>query len=99
MEATSITHTQDTLIELITQDVSDKIEKAGFDIQSSLTCGDIQAVTTTIRDVVNSLEDVVWGSCLKTVFECETVLARLRALGARKGLRFVSYPNIEITCK
>lgn len=97
MEATSITHIQDTLIELITQESSTKIAKAGAEVQSFLNCGDIQGATNTIRDLANSLEDLVWSSYLKMVFECKILLAGLRELGARKGLRFVSYQEIAIT--
>ena len=96
MKAISITQIEDTLIESIMQDLSEEIETAGSEVQKALLCGCIISATETIRELATSLEDLVWDSYLKTVFECKMLLVYLRQLGGQKGLRFVAYQDIEI---
>jgi hypothetical protein len=97
MEATSITRTRDTIIELITQPLLEKIEEAGRQIHDSLMHGAVHTATETIRELSGWFEDLIWEAFLTSLFQCETILSWLRALGARKALRFVSYQKIRIT--
>ncbi len=97
MKARSITQTKNTMIELIMQQLSEKMEKAGSEIQQSLLSGSIQSATETIRKLSKTFEDLVWESYLTTLFQCKIVLAWLRTLGAQKALRFVSYQPVQIT--
>ena len=84
MKAISITQIEDTLIESIMQDLSEEIEIAGSEVQKALLCGCIISATETIRELATSLEDLVWDSYLKTVFECKRLLVYLRQLVDKK---------------
>jgi len=97
MEATSITQIKNTIIELITQPLIEKIEEAGSQIQDSLTNGSIHSATETIRDLANDCENLIWEAYLTSLFQNKIILLWLRALGAQKGFRFVAYYDIWIT--
>lgn len=97
METTSINHIQDTVNGRITQSLFEKIEEAGRQVQDFLIHGDVQTATETIRKLSTWFEDLIWETYLTSLFQCKTILSWLRALGARKALRFVSYQDIQIT--
>jgi hypothetical protein len=97
MEATSITRMTNTIIELITQPLSEKIEKVGSQIHDFLVHGAIHTATETIRKLSVWFEDLIWKSYLKSLLQCEIILSRLRAVGAQKGFRLVSYQEIWVT--
>ena len=97
METTSIDQAKNTIIERITQPLISKVEEAGAQIHDSLTDGDVHTATDAIRKLSTWFEDLVWEAYLTSLFKCEVILLWLRALGARKGFRFVSYQKIWIT--
>lgn len=97
MQATSITQTTNTIIELIAQPLSEKIKEVGSKIQDSLIHGAIQAATEIIRKLSIWFEDLIWKSYLTSLLQCEIIMSWLRALGAQKGLRLVSYQQIWVT--
>ncbi len=97
METISITQIKNTMIEEITQGLSEKIEAAGCQIEDALFAGSINSTTESIRDLVNSFEDLVWEVYLTNLLKCKMILACLRQLGAQKALKFVSYQTIIIT--
>ena len=97
MEATSITQTTNTMIELITQSLSEKIKETGSQVHDSLIQGAINTATDTIQKLTIWFEDLIWKSYLTSLLQCEIILLWLRSLGAQKGLRFVSYQQIWVT--
>jgi hypothetical protein len=97
MEATSITQTTNTMIELITQSLSEKIKETGSQVHDSLIQGAINTATETIQKLSVWFEDLIWKSYLTSLLQCEIILLWLRSLGAQKGLRFVSYQQIWVT--
>jgi hypothetical protein len=97
MEATSITQTTNTIIGLITQPLSEKIKEVEDQIHDSLVHGAIHTATETIRKLSVWFEELIWNLYLTSLFQCEIILLWLRALGAQKGLRFVSYQQIWVT--
>ena len=96
MEATSITQTTNTIIELIAQPLFEKIKEAGSQIHDSLNLGAVHAATETIRQLSTWFENLIWTSYLTSLFKCKITLQWLRGLGAQKGLRFVSYQQIRV---
>ena len=70
METISITRLKNTMIEEIMQDLSEKIENAGAEIENALLCGSIQSATKIIHELANSFEDFVWESYLNNLFKC-----------------------------
>ena len=62
MEATSITQTTNTMIELITQSLSEKIQETGTQIHDSLIQGAINTATETIQKLSVWFEDLIWKS-------------------------------------
>ena len=97
MEATSITQTTNTIIELIAQPLFEKIKEAGSQIHDSLILGAVHTATETIRQLSTWFEDLIWETYLTSLFKCKTILLWLRTLGAQKGLRFVSYQENWVT--
>ena len=97
MKARSITQPKDTMIELIMQGLSEKLEATGSQIEALILSGDIASATEAIRELTTSLEDLAWQSYLITLFNCKMLLQSLRILGGKKGLRFVSYQEVQIT--
>lgn len=97
MQAISITQTTNTIIELIAQPLSEKIKEVGSQIQDSLIHGAIQASTQIIRKLAVWFQDLIWKSYLTSLLQCEIIMSWLRALGAQKGLRLVSYQQIWVT--
>ncbi len=97
MEATSITQTTNTIIELIAQPLFEKINETESEIHESLIHGAIHTATATIRKLCTWIEDLIWESFLCALFKCKIILLWLRNLGAQKGLRFVSYQEIWVT--
>jgi hypothetical protein len=97
MKARSITQPKDTMIEFIMQGLSEKLEAAGSQIEDFVLSGDISSATETLRNFTTDLEDLAWQSYLTTLFNCKMLLQSLRILGGKKGLRFVSYQEIQIT--
>ena len=97
MEATSITQTTNTIIELIAQPLFEKIQEAGSQIHDSLIHGAVHTATETIRKLSIWFENLIWETYLCFLFQCKIILVWLRTLGAQKGLRFVSYQEIWVT--
>ena len=97
MEATSLTQTTNTIIEFITQSLSEKIMETGTQIHESLIHGAVHTAIGTIRKLSVWFEDLIWRSFITSLLQCDTILFWLRSLGARKGLRFVSYQQIWVT--
>ena len=97
MKATSITQPKDTMAELITQGLSEKFDVAGSQIQNFVFNGALQSATETVRDLTTLLEDLVWQAYLNMLFNCKMILERLKILAGKKGFRFVSYQEIQIT--
>lgn len=97
METISITQIKNTMIEEITQGLSEKIESAGSEIENALLGGFIESATEIIRDMTNSFEDLIWEVYLTNLLKCKEFLVWLRQLGAQKALKFVSYQKIMIT--
>ncbi len=97
MKARSITQPKDTMIESIMQGLSEKLEEAGSQIENLILSGDIASATETLREFTTALEDLAWQSYLTTLFNCKMLLQSLRILGGKKGLRLVSYQEVQIT--
>ena len=97
MKATSVTHIENTIIELTTQPLLEKIKEAGSQIHDSLVHGEIHCATETIRKLSVWFEDLIWKSYLTSLLQCKIILMWLRTLGAQKGLRFVSNQPIWVT--
>jgi hypothetical protein len=97
MAATNIARTKETIVESATQPVLEKIGEAERQIMDSLMDGEIDAATEVVRDLSAWFADKIWTAYLTSLFQCREILSWLRALGARKALRFVSYREISIT--
>lgn len=97
MKATSITQAINTIIERISQPLSEKINEVGIQIHDSLIHGSVDTATETIRKLSVWFEDLIWESYLKCLLKCEIIMSWLRRLGAQKGLRLVSYQQIWVT--
>ena len=97
MEAISITRSKNMMIELIKQPLSEKIEQTGVQIENFLENGSIHSASEAIRELSSCFEDLIWEGYLTSLFQCEIILSWLRALGAKKGLRLVSYQTIWVT--
>lgn len=97
MEATSITRNQNTIVELGTQALHEKMEEAGRQIYDSLAKGAVHAATEVVRNLSTWFEETIWTAYLTRLFQCREILSRLRVLGARKALRLVSYRDVWIT--
>jgi len=95
MEATS--QTKDMIIELINQALSGKIEETCINIKEALSKGLINLASQNIKDLARWFEDLVWKAYLSSLFQNTTILAWLRILGGKKGLRFVSYQQVWVT--
>ena len=97
MEATSITQTKNMIVDLIKQPLSEKIEITGTKIHDALINGDIDFASDTISELSSWFSDLVWEAYLTSLFQTAMILKWLRKLGAKKGMRFVSYQTIWIT--
>ena len=97
METISITQIKNTMIEKITQALSEKIDTVVPQIENALLSGSIESATETIRDLTSSFEDQAWEIYLTNLSKCKEILVWLRQLGAQKALKFVSYQKIMIT--
>jgi hypothetical protein len=64
MKATSVTRIENTIIDLKTQPLLEKIKEAGSQIQDSLVHGAIHCATETIRNLSVWFEDLIWKSYL-----------------------------------
>lgn len=97
MKATSITQATNTMVELITQSLSEKIKETETHIHESLINGSIHTATQKIRKLSVWFEELIWKSFLTSLLQCDIILLWLRSLGARKGMRLVSYQQIWVT--
>ena len=97
METTDIIRTKEAIVESATQTLLEKIDEVGRQIQDSLMDGAVDEATAAVRNLSTWFEDTIWEAYLTSLLQCEAILAWLRALGARKALRFVSYQEIWIT--
>ena len=97
MEATSITQTKNMIIDLIKQPLLEKIDLTGTKIHDALINGAIDSATEAIHELSSWFEDLAWEAYLTSLFQCTMILSWLRELGAKKGMRLVSYQPIWIT--
>lgn len=97
MEATSITQTKNMIIDRIRQPLSERIECTGAKIQNALINGTIDSASEAICDLSSWFEDLVWEVYLTSLFQSTMILSWLRKLGAKKGMRLVSYQTIRVT--
>ena len=84
------------MIDLIKQPLSAEIEKAGVQIQNSLTCGKIHCASEIIRKLSSVVEELIWEAYLTSILQCKIILSWLRKLAGKMGLRFISYQKIRI---
>jgi hypothetical protein len=73
MEAISIPQTTNTIIELITQPLSEKIKEIGGQIHDSLVHKAIDSATETIRNLSVWLEDLIWKSYVTSLLLCKII--------------------------
>ncbi|WP_321492129.1 hypothetical protein [uncultured Desulfobacter sp.] len=97
MEAISITQTKSMIIDRIRQPLSEKMECAGVRIYDVLINGAIDSASEAIRDLSSWFEDLVWEVYLTSLFQTTMILSWIRKLGAKKGMRLVSYQKIQVT--
>ncbi len=64
MKATSITQATNTMVELITQSLSEKIKETETHIHESLINGSIHTATQKIRKLSVWFEELIWKSFL-----------------------------------
>ncbi len=97
MEATSITQTKNMIIDQIRQPLSERIECTGAKIHDALINGAIDSASEAIGDLSSWFEDLAWEVYLTSLFQNTMILSWIRKLGAKKGMRLVSYQAIWIT--
>lgn len=97
MEATSITQTKNMIIDQIRQPLSEKIKCTGAKIQDALINGAIDSASEAICDLSSWFEDLAWKVYLTSLFKTTMILSWIRKLGAKKGMRLVSYQTIRVT--
>ena len=71
METISITQIKNTMIENITQALSEKIDTVVPQIEITLLSGSIESATETIRDLTISFEDLAWEIYLTNLLKCK----------------------------
>lgn len=96
MEAISITQTKNMIIDKIRQPLSEKMECTGVKIYDALINGAIDSASEAIRDLSSWFQDLVWEVYLTSLFQTKTILLWIRKLGAKKGMRLVSYQKIQV---
>jgi len=97
MEATSVTRNQFRIFEFATQALHEKMEEGERQISDCLADGAVHAATEAARNLSAWFEDAIWTAYFTHLFQRQEILSWLRALGARKALRFVCYREISIT--
>ena len=91
MEAISITQTKNMIIDRIRQTLPEKIDCTGAKIHDVLINGAINSASEAIRDLSSWFENLAWEAYLTSLFQTTMILSWIRKLGAKKGMRLVSY--------
>ena len=97
MEATSITEIKNMIIDQIKQALPEEIECMGDKIYDALINGAIDSASEAISDLSSWFEDLAWEAYLTSLFQNTMIRSWIRELGAKKGMRLVSYQTIWIT--
>lgn len=82
--------------EKINKIISEKLQEVNQEAEILLREGRFLAASERLRNLEQEISDLCWENLLKEVLSDAEFLQRLRELGARKGMRFVSYQPIQI---
>jgi hypothetical protein len=75
-----VTHIENTIIDLITQPLREKIREAGSQIHDALIDGAIHSATQTIRSLSVWFKELIWKLYLTSLLQCKIFLLWLRSL-------------------
>lgn len=82
--------------EEISKVISEKLQEVSQEAEILLREGRFLEASERLRMLEQEISDLCWESLLQEVFSDANFLQKLRELGARKGMRLVSYQPIEI---
>lgn len=84
------------IFDRIAEQVSQKVTETFNRVQDLLKQGEIFQISEVIKDLERQILDLIWETVLKFILSDKYFLKRLRALGAKKALKFISYQQITI---
>ena len=83
-------------IEIINTTLSEKLQAISQEAEILLREGKFLEASQGLRKLEAEISDLCWENLLNEVLNDADFLRRLRELGARQGMRFVSYQSISI---
>ena len=80
----------------INKTISEKLQALSQEAVILLHAGKFLEASKCLKNLEQEISDLCWENLLKEVLSDAGFLRRLRNLGARQGMRFVSYQRIQI---